>query len=115
MSVKKLLSAAILGTGQIAGGYDQKKYKGDPGVYTHAGAFKTNAHIQLRTVFDADRRKASAFSKTWGGTAAASADRILEGYHDIVCVCTPDQTHFGIVKALIFNKEIGRASCRERV
>jgi len=88
----------------MAGGYDQAKYRGEKGVYTHAGAFQACGKISLDLVFDSDFRKATAFAKRWHTTAAESMERIVKSYHDIVSVCTPDQTHYAIVKALLLNK-----------
>ena len=41
------LSVAIIGTGNIAGGYDEKKQGGDIGIYTHAGAYAAHGGFEL--------------------------------------------------------------------
>lgn len=96
------LSVAIIGTGNIAGGYDEKKTDGDAGIYTHAGAYAAHGGFELRTVFDVDRRVAESFCSTWksGGIATELGD-IYRGFHDVVSICTPDHTHFDIVRNLL--------------
>ncbi len=100
---QKLL-AAIIGTGHIAGGYDMARYSHEKGIYSHAGALRAGKHFKLETVFDTDYRIASSFANTWRATAVKSISQILDRYHDIVFVCTPDKTHFAIVKALLLGR-----------
>lgn len=96
------LSVAIIGTGNIAGGYDQNKLPGDKGVYSHAGAYAANGMFALKTVFDTDPQRADAFCKYWKAESAARRiDDIYENFHDVVSVCTPDETHFDIVRTLV--------------
>jgi len=104
MTYSQILSAAIIGAGNIAGGYDSKKYIHDNGIYTHAGAFKTLGNIRLKSVLDKNFHVAKAFTRKWGGVAILSLDTILKQYHDIISVCTPDATHYEIVKALLLNQ-----------
>lgn len=101
----KPLSTAIIGTGNIAGGYDSKKTDSADGIYTHAGAYAAHGGFELRTVFDVDRRIADSFRSTWnaGGTAT-KLDDIYQGFHDVVSLCTPDHTHFDIVRNLLISR-----------
>lgn len=98
----KPLSVAIIGTGNIAGGYDEKKTDGESGIYTHAGAYAAHGSFELRTVFDVDRQVAESFCRTWevSGVSTEIVD-IYRGFHDVVSICTPDHTHFDIVRNLL--------------
>lgn len=101
------LTVAILGAGQIAGGYDCDK-TADDGVYTHAGAYAKDGRFRLQTVADLDPAKGEAFLRAWqAGSATTRLEDILNGYHDIISICTPDRTHFGIIAEIIRSR-----SCR---
>ena len=98
----KPLSVAIIGAGNIAGRYDVMKTDGDVGIYSHAGAYSAHGGFELRTVFDVDRCSAESFCRLWdvGGISTELAD-IYRGFHDVVSICTPDHTHFDIVRNLL--------------
>lgn len=100
--MKNSLSVAIIGTGNIAGGYDEKKQGGDTGIYTHAGAFAAHGGFELKTVFDLDRERTEGFCRLWkAGNAAADLGEIYGSHHDVISVCTPDHTHFEIVRNIL--------------
>ena len=89
-----ILSAAIIGTGQIAGDYDRKRHCDDTGVYTHAGAYRSNEKFRLQTVCDIDPVKAEAFMHTWEAVEWTTDINLLsEQYHDVISICTPDKVH----------------------
>jgi predicted dehydrogenase len=99
------LSAAIIGTGLIAGGYDQNRFPGGTGVYTHAGAYEKFGKIKLKTVCDINPDKAADFKTHWKAeTWTADLNTIYSTFHDIISVCTPDETHCEITDALINNR-----------
>jgi len=99
---KERLSAAIIGTGRIAGGYDQDKFSGESGVFSHAGAYKKSCKINLKTVYDMDVKKASSFKNYWKAESqAGSLESVCSQFHDVISVCTPDETHYNILMALI--------------
>ena len=99
------LSVAIIGTGRIAGGYDQDKYSTERGVYSHAGAYQRNGKFALKTVYDINRDRALEFKRYWNAEKlAVGLSEIRSQYHDIISVCTPDKTHFEIVTTLIENR-----------
>lgn len=90
---KNKLKSAIIGCGQIAGGYD--KYAEDNQVCTHAKAYQQQPATELVAVADQNHRRAKEFSAHWGNptvyTDAASMLSTVEP--DIVSICTPDNTH----------------------
>lgn len=97
-----LLSVAIIGTGHIAGGYDEKKLGDDAGIYTHAGAYAAHGGFELKTVSDVDQERAESFRSAWkAGCAVTDPAGIYGGFHDVISVCTPDHTHFGIVRDIL--------------
>jgi len=96
------LSVAILGAGQIAGGYDSGRSKSDTGIYSHAGAYRKDGRFLLKTICDTDPERAAAFRDNWSVAAAAtSPEEVIGSYHDVVSVCTPDRSHFGLLMSLI--------------
>ena len=98
----KLLEVAIIGAGNIAGGYDSKKILNDGGVYSHAGAYKAHGAFSLRSVYDVDEAASKKFQKEWGITQALFGEEsFCQTYHDIVSICTPDATHFAYAERLI--------------
>jgi len=100
--LKNKLTVAVIGAGRIAGGYDENKRSGEKGIYTHAGAYSASGKFILKTVFDIDRQRAGAFSAFWRVKRVAdSMEDIYGDSHDVVSVCTPDETHFEIVKELV--------------
>ncbi|ACH40725.1 oxidoreductase domain protein [Citrifermentans bemidjiense Bem] len=98
------LSVAIIGAGQIAGGYDLAKLPGDPGVYTHAGAYRADGRFRLATVCDLDASRAETFRQQWNVERAISeVQGVVKSFHDVVSVCTPNDYHFEVVTDLIRN------------
>jgi predicted dehydrogenase len=102
------LSVAMVGAGNMAGGFDEHKLDGDGGVYSHAGAYAAAGTFSLKTVFDTDCGRAAAFRDRWKvAQVAASISDIYAGFHDVVSVCAPDDAHGDIVRALLESR-----SCR---
>lgn len=96
------LSVAIIGTGHIAGGYDENKLNDEAGIYTHAGAYAAHGGFELKTVFDVDAERAESFRRNWkAGCAVTDPTGIYGGFHDVISVCTPDHTHFDIVRDIL--------------
>lgn len=99
---EKPLITAIVGTGLMAGGYDRNKFAGEEGVYSHAGAYKRNGKFHLKTVCDIDLKKASSFQRDWNADCyVGNIDDICSRFHDVISICTPDKTHFEIIKTLL--------------
>jgi predicted dehydrogenase len=98
------LSVAIIGAGNIAGNYDEKKQAGASGVYSHAGAYSAHGGFKLSTVYDLDVKKAEDFSRTWGiSRSLAELSELYQMRHDVISVCTPDETHVKIVKDILLS------------
>jgi predicted dehydrogenase len=98
----KPLSVAIVGTGRIAGEFDQDRHGTEGGVYSHAGAYGRSGKFRIETVYDIDRERARRFKRYWNaGTVAESLEEICSGRHDVISVCTPDETHYDVLRVLI--------------
>lgn len=95
-----MLSAAIIGCGDIAGGYDEKS--SDDGIYSHAGAYRA-CGVKIAAVYDVDGARARAFASYWGvGRVCESLEELYTAEeYDIVSVCSPDNTHHRIVTGFL--------------
>ena len=95
------LKCAIVGCGQIAGGYDE--ISDQAGLRTHAAAYTERDDVRLVAVADLDRERANQFSRRWGGPAVYENVRALleQEQPEIVSVCTPDETHAEFLKACL--------------
>ena len=95
---RMIYKSFIIGCGRIAG------YSDDDTVndFTHGYAYRENQNVQLTGCMDIDSNKAKLFSKKFNCTAFNDYKEGIDGTKsEIVSVCTPDNTHFQIVKALI--------------
>lgn len=100
--MKLRLSVAIIGTGNIAGGFDEKKRDEDTGIYSHAGAYAAHGGFDLKTVYDPDQERAENFRQTWQASGTAADLDVLCGcYHDVISICSPDSTHFDIMRQIM--------------
>ncbi len=89
-----VFKAAIIGCGNIAGGYDRKV----PTEWslTHAGAYYLCPETELVAVADPDTTKLKAFQKKWSiGRGYTSYEDMLDNETvDILSLCLPTQFHF---------------------
>lgn len=97
------IKVGIIGAGNIAGGYDEQSGAKSLNVFTHAKAYRSlNELFTLCVVVDKNIEKAFEFAKTWNVSQAETDYRDLAKYNlDVVSVCTPDGTHYEIVKYII--------------
>lgn len=95
------MKAGIIGCGDIAGGYDQRK-NGDDGVFSHAGAYRTDARVHIVAACDVDQKKLEDFCRFWNiGTKCHSLAEMLDQQFDIISLCTPDDTHESLLEMII--------------
>ena len=103
--MKPELSTAIIGAGQIAGGFDKNKFPSDDGIFTHAGAYKKSGKFSLDMVFDIDYQKGLKFKDDWNiKNCAQNIEELYDSFFDVVSICTPDFTHYDIIKSLLTKK-----------
>lgn len=112
MSENKLKSA-IIGCGQIAGGYDE--YVKDDQIRTHAKAYQQQPATELIAVVDRDYRRAKEFSAHWGNPEAyADAAKMLSIVKpDIVSICTPDNAHAEMLQLCLEYPRIKAVWCEK--
>ncbi len=97
-----VLSVAIVGAGNVAGGYDENKQPGAQGVYSHAAAYQAHGGFRLNAVLDYDPQRATQFAARWDVPQIAESLGTLCGMrHDVISVCTPDDTHVEIARELL--------------
>lgn len=96
--VNRKLRAAIIGCGQVAGGYDEEA--GSETVNTHVKAYRLQPATELVAAADLDIRKARRFAAHWRVPEAYSdAEKMLADERpDIVSICTPDDTHSSMLE-----------------
>ncbi|QQR49688.1 Gfo/Idh/MocA family oxidoreductase [bacterium] len=89
----------IIGAGRIGAFFDTPH---DHRVLTHAHAFSKHPAFELVGFVDADSAAAADAAQRWGGRAFVSIEQaFLQSAIDIVCVATPDSTHYDILKQLL--------------
>ncbi len=91
---------AIIGCGDIAGKYDERST--DKGVYSHAGAYKAFG-IPIAAAIDTDKNRLKEFGRYWDVKKTyTDLSSLLSGNsYDIISICTPDETHFPIIKEIL--------------
>ncbi|MFA4876149.1 MAG: Gfo/Idh/MocA family oxidoreductase [Methanoregula sp.] len=98
--------AAIVGCGKIGSEFaDDPRIKD---IYTHAGAYEHCPDTELVAVCDKDRKKLDKCKERWhiSGGYSDYVEMIAETEPDIVSVCTPDQTHFEIIRTILTSSNV---------
>jgi predicted dehydrogenase len=89
-----MLTAAIIGCGDIAGGYDERATT--PGVFSHAGAYgRRQDRIRLIACADPDPARRSRFQAAWQVERGygSAGEMLADVAVDIISVCSPDACH----------------------
>lgn len=93
--MKDKYKVLIIGAGKIAGGFDKPT---DSCILSHAHAVVKNKKVSLLGFYDTDFRQAGLTTKKWGGQAFKSLTEAFCQKPDIVYICTPDGTHYRMIK-----------------
>ena len=95
--------AALIGCGKIGSEFADDPRAGDWGVFTHAAAYTSCPATELVAVCDTDLDRAERCGRRWNIPAryAHPARLLAEQQPDIVSVCTPDATHYDVVRAAL--------------
>lgn len=97
----EMLSCGIIGLGVIGSRHDEER-KGE-GIYSHAGAYKAIDGYNLVSICDADAQRAHQSGEFWGIREIYNdVDQFLSGQQlDVISVCTPDCTHYSVLKKVL--------------
>ena len=96
------LSVAFVGAGRIAGGFDEDRLPGKRGIFSHAGAYREAGKFRFACVVDSKPERARAFQQYWGVENVAADVRVLfDKFHDVISVCTPDETHYRLTADIV--------------
>jgi len=87
-----MVECAIVGCGQIAGGYD---CVAGQFVRTHAKAITKNEHCKLTAACDIDSQVVKEFSTKWKSNRSYTnlEAMLCENKIDLLSICTPTETH----------------------
>ena len=105
--------AAILGCGQVAGGYDESAPPDF--IRTHARAYAACPQTHLAAVMDIDLARAKTFAERW---------HVPKYYHDLgelldreqcdmISICTPDHQHAEDLKACLDSSSLRAIWCEK--
>lgn len=95
---KDNFKAVIIGAGRIASQFDSPNRRE---VLTHAHAFKKHPRVDLVGIFDIDKSVARREARKWDCPAYDDLDTMMKTVQpDVVSICTPDSSHFGILLAI---------------
>jgi predicted dehydrogenase len=111
----KTYRAGIIGCGKIASGFaDDPKMAGD--IFTHAEAYSKVPNTELAAICDSDPAQLTKCGQRWGvGARYTELGALLEGQHlDILSICTPDQTHYAVIKEILLSPSSIRAILSEK-
>jgi predicted dehydrogenase len=93
--------AALIGCGKIGSEFAESPGLAEAGICTHAQAYASCEATRLVAVCDSDPAKLERCGERWNIAARyRDADRLLaEQRPEIISVCTPDPTHYELVRA----------------
>lgn len=96
MSNVKQYKVAIIGCGNIAGGYDASYHGGGDYVLTHAGAYGAHDGFEIVACVDPDEAKRTAFQERWQipvGFATIEELKNSALHLDVISLCAPTAFH----------------------
>jgi hypothetical protein len=93
-----MLKVAIIGCGNIAGGYDEGGKKGD--FYSHIKSYRSNKDVDVVAVFDPNITALRKFSKYWNVKRSYTDLSVMltETAPELVSICSPNQFHCEQIK-----------------
>lgn len=107
-----MISAAIVGCGRIAGGYDEAGNGVPP--RTHAGAYRSHG-VRIAACVEPDPERRAAFCKAWNVERAyadlAELSRSRTRF-DLVSVCSPSEHHAADLE-LLLDMDVGGVICEK--
>ena len=88
-------NVALVGCGNIAGGYDLTSHRDEPAL-THAAAFAAHPEFNLLACCDPDYLKRNSFKEKWHfAYAVADMEQLknIDATFHVVCICSPTHLH----------------------
>jgi predicted dehydrogenase len=99
--------AALIGCGKVGSEFADDPRAADAGIYTHAAAYVACPATRLVAVCDLDPAKADRCATRWNAKSYHDPGRMLaEERPEIVSVCTPDSTHYAVVRAALMTDSV---------
>lgn len=100
-----MFKAMVIGCGKIAGFFDKSM---DGPVYSHARGYFVNPDIEVVDYVDINLEKARKLAKKYNSNKFSEnfIEPINTNKPDVVSICTPDNTHFSILKEILLNKTV---------
>ncbi len=111
----KTLRAGIIGCGKIASDFaDDPKMLGD--IFSHAEAYFQHPITELAAICDLDENQLRKCGQRWGVEARyQDVGEMLKSEHlDIISVCTPDNTHYAILREVLTAPQTLKAVLSEK-
>lgn len=102
----KIYRAAVVGCGKIGSEFAEDPLIKD--IYTHAGAYSAYDNTELIAICDIDINKVRKCAERWDVKHSyTNFEKMLsEQKPEIISVCTPDQTHYEIIRTAILSPSI---------
>ena len=91
-----MYNCLIIGSGQIAGGYDRPTSEA---LLTHAHAYKNHPNFNLLGFYDIDYEKSTQMARRWDCDAFTSLEKTPS--IDVISICTPDGLHLSSVNEVL--------------
>ena len=94
-------TAGIIGTGRIAGLFDTANSK--ESSFSHAKVYTEIKNMDLVAACDSDEKRLEKFCKVWNiKEKFSNVEELLEKKKlDIISLCTPNDTHFLLMKTIL--------------
>lgn len=98
---KSMYKVGIIGAGNIASGFDDIRTKS---ILTHAHAICSIDSLLLLGFYDNNLERGAEAARKWRTQYFNSLSELTADC-DIICCATPDDSHYGILKAVIESKK----------
>ncbi len=102
---------AIIGAGNIGVKFSEYQL---PFHTTHMEAYLANPEIDLVAIADSDQRALQSAGKLFRGRTYSDYHEMLQREHpELVSICTPDQTHFPILREVLKHASVRGIWCEK--
>jgi predicted dehydrogenase len=89
------LKVAIVGCGNIAGGFDNSRDIGKELPYSHVGAYQRHNEFEVVACIDTNSVKAVEFQERWNiKNKYLSLTQLVKSSIDVISICSPTECHY---------------------